>query len=168
MIFNAGVSSYTSENVLNCFESVFKMISKREVWKEKETMIVFAFGINDSAEYIGSKNKRVELEQFEKNVHCLVDLCKNEKLIQQVIFVSATNVDENIINQMDNQWAEHFFYNKEIEEYNAVIKSSADFNNLAYIDVFGILENLDLDDGLHPNSKWHKKIYEKVLEFIES
>lgn len=167
MVFNAWVSAYTSENIINCFSNVFSAISRREPHKEKQTIIIFAIGINDSAEFMKTSDKRVEKNKFENNINTLIEICKAEKLIHNVIFLSATNVIEEVINQESNPWAEHYFYNSEIQEYNSALKYLVEKNDYSYIDVFGLMEEEDLEDWLHPNSKWHQKIYTEVLNFIE-
>lgn len=167
MIFNACISAYTSNHIINCFDSFFNAVSKREVWKEKETIIIFAIWINDSGENPETKIKRVEINQFEANIQTLIDKCQQKVLIQNVVFVWATNVEEDIINREDSLWADNYFYNDHIQKYNQIIKSLAEKSTCNYIDVFGLMEKWDLEDGLHPTSQWHKRIYKKVLEFIE-
>jgi len=167
MFFNAWISAYTSENIINCFSHIFSAISRREPWKEKSTTIIFAISINDSAESMTSWVTRVDKYAFQQNVRTLIKMCKDEQLIERVIFLSATNVEEEVINQESNLWAEHYFYNSKIQKYNSTIKQLAAENNYDYIDIFGDMEQGDLEDWLHPSSKWHEKIYQKVLEFIE-
>jgi len=167
MIFNAWVSAYTSQNIINCFDDIIKAISKREEWKEKDTVIIFAIWINDAAEDIITKEKRVDLNQFKRNIEILMHKYEDEKLIQRVIFLSAINVEEDIINDVNNLWVEHFFYNTEIEKYNSVIEKCAQKHSCEYIDVFWLMQEWDLEDGLHPSATGHEKIYQKVLEFIE-
>lgn len=167
MVFNGGISAYTSKNILNYFEPFFNAVCKREIWKEKQTTIIFAIWINDSAEDTVTKEKRVTISKFEKNIETLIALCKKEELIQKVLFLSATNVEEDVINRKDSSWAEYYFYNNDIQKYNQLIKTLAEKNEYAYVDIFGLMQDWDLDDGLHPNSQWHQKIYEKVLEHLE-
>lgn len=167
MIFNTWVSSYTSENVVTHFNSFFQAVSKRELWKEKDTIVIFAIWINDGSEDIETFSRRVSIDDFEHNIKILVEKCQSEILIENVIFLSATNVDENKINDVNNPWAEHFFYNDTIKEYNKILSNVATESTYSYIDMFWIMKPEDLEDGLHPNSKWHEKIYKKVLEFLE-
>jgi len=168
MVFNAWVSAYTTENILNCFHWIFDAISRREAWKEKDTIIIFAIWINDSAEKPKTWVKRVTLDNFKKNITALIDICQQELLIQNVIFLWATNVEEKIINDIDNPCSEHFFYNSGIQDYNKVLQKLAEETTCSYIDVFWLMKEWDLEDGIHPSSQWHRKIYKKVLEFIEN
>ena len=168
MVFNYGISAYTSDNLINCFDSFFNAISKREQWKEKESVIIFAIWINDSAEIITDRTKRVDIESFSKNIKELIKKCQTEKLIQNVIFIGNINVDEEIINNPINPWSDHFFYNKDIQEYNKVIQECAKETTCWYIDMFWIMDSDDLEDWLHPNVKGHSKIYKKVSEYLST
>jgi lysophospholipase L1-like esterase len=111
--------------------------------------------------------KRVNIISFKNNIEKLISMCQRHKLIKEVIFLWVTGVDENTINQVDSLWADHYFYNSEIQKYNNIIQEWAKNNNCSYIDVFWLMQENDLEDGLHPNSRWHQKIYEKVLEYLE-
>jgi len=31
-----------------------------------------------------------------------------------------------------------------------------------FIDILNLLNNNDLDDGIHPNAQWHKKMFEYI------
>ena len=62
-------------------------------------------------------------------------------------------------------WDSNIYYNnKNIKEYNALTKKIADDNNLLYIDIFNLLKEDDLDDGLHPNAQGHQKMFEQIKE----
>ena len=39
-------------------------------------------------------------------------------------------------------------------------------NKIHYLDIFGLFENEDFKDGIHPNIAGHKKIFEKVKSFL--
>jgi len=51
--------------------------------------------------------------------------------------------------------------------YNNKIKEICEKNNLRYIDLSDLMENSDFEDGLHPNSKGHEKIFQKIKEFLD-
>jgi len=61
---------------------------------------------------------------------------------------------------------EEFYDNENIVKYNAVIKKISNNNNLPFIDLLDLLKVDELDDGLHPNSEGHKKMFEKVKDFL--
>ena len=65
---------------------------------------------------------------------------------------------------------EKYYTNENIQEYNNVVKSICEENNLSFIEIFDNWMKSDyknlLEDGLHPNSKGHKKIFETVNDFL--
>ncbi len=61
---------------------------------------------------------------------------------------------------------EKFYDNDNIVKYNSVIEKVCDDNNLSFVNLLDLLEPSDLDDGLHPNSEGHKKMFLKIKEFL--
>ena len=39
-------------------------------------------------------------------------------------------------------------------------------NNIPYLDIFGLLDSGDFEDGLHPNTNGHEKIFIQVRNFL--
>jgi lysophospholipase L1-like esterase len=52
--------------------------------------------------------------------------------------------------------------------YNNTIKTICSEKGVKFIDVLDLLTDADLDDGLHPNTNGHKKLYSSILEEITS
>ncbi len=48
------------------------------------------------------------------------------------------------------------------EKYDGIIKSLCDREGIRFVEMFNLLENQDLSDGLHPNTTGHKKIFIKM------
>lgn len=124
---------------------------------------LFAIGIND-AQYVESqKTRRVEPEEFENNLEKLLNI--SSSFVGKVIFLSLTPVDES--KTCPIPWdQDKFYYNNNVGEYNQIIKEFCGHNNLDFIDVFQIVKQEDLEDGLHPNTEGHKKIFEKVKKYL--
>jgi lysophospholipase L1-like esterase len=79
--------------------------------------------------------------------------------------VGLSFIEENKLTPLP--WREDaFYYLKNVEEYNNAIKDICENNKLYFIDMFNLLKKGDLDDGLHPNSRGHKKIFEKVKDYL--
>lgn len=156
-IYNKGISGDTTTNLLSRFLFESKEISPN--------IIIFAIGINDS-QYINSKNnnfkKGVSLENFESNLINLITLAKN--FSNNIIFLGLTKV---IPNNFPNEWKNEAFYcNKSIEIYNFLIKKLCIKYKLLFLDLFDLLNDNDLFDGLHPNDNGHKKIFLEVKDFL--
>jgi lysophospholipase L1-like esterase len=96
----------------------------------------------------------------------LTELVKQAKeFTQKIIFVSLIKVDESKTTPIPLN-PQKFYYNENMLKYNGEIKNICGAFNLQFIDLFDLLSNEDLDDGLHPNSEGHKKMFEAIKDFL--
>lgn len=163
LIYNLGVSSDTSQSVLERFESEIKSRSRGN----EELILIFAIGINDS-HYIHSKNNFTYTHQeFQDNLQNIISLAKNYS--SKIIFLGLTPVDDS---KMDpSPWNKDESYKNEyIQEFNNIIKSVCKKNDVYFIEIFKKLIKKDyknlLIEGLHPNTNGHKKIFQIVKNFL--
>ncbi|MFH1864201.1 MAG: GDSL-type esterase/lipase family protein [bacterium] len=158
-VYNLGVSGNNTQDLLKRFDAE---IAARK--SETADVIIIAVGIND-AQYIKTReNPRVNLKEFEENMSVL--LGKAREITKRVIFVGLTSVDESKV--MPIPWDETKYYeNGIIQKYDAVVDEVCQKQGVPFISLFDVLNDQDLEDGLHPNSSGHKKIFDKVLEKIE-
>jgi len=155
-VYNLGISGNNSDGLLKRFnfENEFR----------NPNTIIIAIGINDS-QYINSKNNpRVSLQKFESNLLELINQAK--KYTQEIIFIGLIKVDEKKV--MPIQWDSTKFYdNENIFLYNEKIKEICKNNELMFVEMFDLLDESDLDDGLHPNTKGHEKMFLRVKYFLK-
>lgn len=164
IVMNYWISSYTTDNILKVFQSFFDWCSRREAWKEKDSTIIIAIWINDCSINKNTNTPRVNKENFNENINKIISKCKFDNLINRVIFVTSINVNEKVINN-DEEW-DFLFYNSEIKKYNDIIKKVCNYNKVEFIDLFWLMNNYDLEDWLHPNTKWHIKMFEEVRNYL--
>lgn len=164
-VMNYGISAHTSQHVIKNFKNFFRAVSKRQVWKEKDSIIIIAIWINDSARYVSDKRKKqVASAVFKQNLEALARSIESEELIKHCLFIWPTKVIEKKTNKDD---AEFWYYNSDIESYSAIIEDFCRMHNFHFLEMFHELKKADLKiDGLHPNSSGHKKIYKKVKKYI--
>ena len=110
---------------------------------------------------------RTKPEKFEKNITNMIGLAR--KFSSRNIFLGLMPVDEKKTTPIP--WRKDISYKNEyIEKYNEIIKNVCRENKIGFIDIFDkFLKNNYkklLDDGLHPNSKGHEKIFGIVKNFI--
>lgn len=155
IIYNCGVDGNSTNDLLQRF--------KVEATARKPHIIIFAIGINDSL-YINFKdNPYVPIEKFQNNLQKLANQAK--KITNKIIFIGLIKVDES--KTMPIPWDPIRFYDMEnVSKYNSAIKNFCQKNKLLFIDVLNLLKNEDLEDGLHPNSNGHKKMFEKIKRFL--
>ena len=141
--------------------------NKQKVREDEETVFIFAIGTNDSY-YIHTKNKLMPShEELQNNIKKLINLAK--KFSSKIIFIGLTPVNEKVVNPIP--WdTDKFYKNEDVQKYNEIIKSVCKENNLHFIEIFDEFKKIDyeklLEDGLHPNSKGHEKIFEIIKGFL--
>jgi len=161
-VYNLGVSGDTTEDLLERFE-----FEAKQRLKEEDGIIIFQIGINDSQFIISQSGLRTLPEKFRKDVEKLIN--QAQKFTSQIVFVGPTPVDE--IKTTPIPWnPDKIYKNENIKRNNEIIKSVCRENNIDFVEIFDNWIKSDykklLEDGLHPNSKGHKKIFETVKNFL--
>ncbi|HBI17279.1 MAG: hypothetical protein UR60_C0022G0033 [Candidatus Moranbacteria bacterium GW2011_GWF2_34_56] len=154
-VYNLGVNGNDTDGLLKRF--------KIENEARTPDLIIIAIGTNDAC-YLKSKNDNyVPLERFKDN---LLEIIKQAKeFTSEIIFVGPTIVDES--KTMPNIWSDdEFMDNKNIKNYNDKIKEICQKNDLLFIEMIDLLNEEDLEDGLHPNSKGHEKMFLRIKDFL--
>ncbi|MEK6894914.1 MAG: GDSL-type esterase/lipase family protein [Nanoarchaeota archaeon] len=147
-VYNLGIDGDTSEDILERFEN--------ECLAREPDLIIISIGDNDSA-------LKIPLKEFEENIGDIIELAGN--FTEKIIFLGPNYVDES--RTMPVEWGKYSYSNSDLQKYGNVIKKLCKENNLGYIDFEEILSKDDLEDGLHPNSKGHEKIFQHIVKFLE-
>ena len=153
-IYNQSISGGTTETILHRFES--------EAKNRNADALIFQTGGNDSSYKHTPNNQVVSAEKFESNIQEIIARAK--EITPHIIFIGFKKCDEK--NTMPVSWADIYYANENIEKYNHIMKKSCERNNILFIDIFDLLGEDDLDDGLHPNAEGHRKIFERVRDFL--
>lgn len=162
-VYNVSISGNDTNNLIERFESE----AIRRVEEEEENILIFAIGINDSF-FIHSKNGfKVDQDKFKENIEKLIELAREYS--SKIIFVGPTPVEEAKTTPIP--WdTDKSYKNENIRKYDEIIKSICEEKKVYFIEVFNTLSKLDynalLEDGAHPNSEGHKKIFEIVRDFL--
>ena len=167
LVYNCGISGNTSEELLERFEIECKSRLKELAMYEGRGIIMISIGGNDCT-FIKSKGDNWVLpEKFAENIEKLIKLAK--KFSDKIIFVSFTPCDESKTTPIP--WNTDIVYkNEDIKKYNDITKEICEKEKIPFIKIFDSWLKLDykkwLEDGLHPNSKGHEKIFETVKDFL--
>lgn len=154
-VYNLGICSETTASLLPRFEIEFKA-------REPE-IVIFALGINDSAKIPPDYNNWVNIRTFQNN---LVKLSEGaNKLNAQHLFIGLTPLNESQTTPLDDDM--DMYYLSERDRYNQAVLKHCQKYNLPHIDLTHILTTQDLDDGLHPNTAGHQKIFAAVRPVVE-
>lgn len=158
VIYNLGIPGDTTDGLLKRF--------KIENEVRFPDVIIITIGINDSKYINDISVPLVSLEKFENN---LLEIIKQaRKFTQEIIFTGLTKVDESKSMPVffDGENTNTFFVQKNISIYDSKIKEICERNDLPFIEMLDLLGNNDLEDGLHPNSKGHEKMFLRVKDFL--
>ncbi len=154
-VYNRCVSGDSTDDIVKRVKTDLESIEPE--------VVIFHLGTNDSRHTTTTNDYFVPPERFEKNVASLIKLAK--KHTDKLLFAEILRVDESKVCPIPWHRTE-YYYNKNIREYNAIIHRIAKKNNIPVILIYDKLTNSMLDDGLHPNSKGHQRIFEIVKEFL--
>lgn len=164
-LYNLAVDGDTTTFLLERFESEVKDKAKEGA----EMIIIFAMGTNDSY-FIHSQNRfGTSLEEFKDNVKKLTELAR--KFSSEIVFVGLVPVDEPRITPMP--WdTDKSYKNKDVERYDKALRETCRSENVHFIEIFNNWIKSDykslLEDGLHPNSQGHKRLFETIKDFLIS
>lgn len=126
--------------------------------------IIIAIGTND-ASYLKSKDGNyVSSHDFEANLEKIIE--KGKKYTDEIIFIGLTKANEAMV--APTPWVPDFHYrNADMKIYDNKIKEVCKKNNLKFIEMMNLLKDEDLEDGLHPNSAGHEKMFLRIKNFLE-
>lgn len=125
---------------------------------------IYNLGIGGDTTYINSPdNTTTGIKTFRKNLRLLTE--ETKLFTDKIIFIGLTTVDET--KTKPTSWNKFLFYdNENITIYNDAIKNFCLNKNIPFIKI-SALNNKDFEeDGLHPNSQGHEKIFNTVKDFL--
>ena len=103
----------------------------------------------------------ISIEDFKQNIESII--LKAKKITSNIIFLDLKNCDET--KTMPVSWDDIWYTNENLKMYNQVMHEICEKHQVVYLD----LEALSVDefeDGLHPNTRGHEKIFFTVREFL--
>jgi lysophospholipase L1-like esterase len=160
-VYNLGRSGDTTNEIVKRFDSETKV----RMWGDPLTILIFAVGVNDSI--IIDNIEKVPTNKFKKNVEKIIQ--KAQKYTDKIVFLDLLPVDESKVSPIP--WSpRESLSNNSIDKYNNILKTMIDASNCRLVNVSSDFAGQDykslLEDGVHPNSRGHELIYEKVSDFL--
>lgn len=152
-VYNCSVSGGTTDTILERFESEAKI---RNV-----DVLIFQTGGNDASYKNTPGNYLVSPEKFKENLEEIIKRAK--EITNNIILMDLKNCDES--KTMPVSWIDIYYTNENIQKYSQIMKEVCHKHGVIFLDI-NSLDNQDFDDGLHPNAKGHKKIFNQVKEFL--
>ena len=156
-VFNLSISGENTTEIT----SRLKPELPARLSSKKKNILIFAAGINDAKRLLPSNELYVPIEVTKENIERFVQHAQQS--VDQIFIIGLTRVDE----RYTTEYNADAFLNKDIEEYDQMIKAFADDNQIVYIPTADLISEDCLEDGLHPNAKGHRLIFERVKETLE-
>jgi lysophospholipase L1-like esterase len=153
-VYNLGISGDNIEGLLDRFENE---VTART---EGELILIFSVGDNDSAK---NSDKSLPLEEFKTKLKKLVEISK--RYTEKIIFLGIRGLDESRTHSFGEDGMASYSL-KDLKEYNNEVKKVALEENVYFLEMKELLKDEEFEDGLHPNSEGHDKIYNDVRDFL--
>jgi lysophospholipase L1-like esterase len=164
-VFNLAISGRTTDDIIKRFKN--ELLVRKSAVLDNEILAIVAIPSNDTRFVVVNKKREFEIpiEHFQNNLKQLKKLGK--KYADKFIFTGITKV----VDKKTNPWivsnGGYCWENKVIEKYNQVAEGFCKENNIPFCPMFDVLEDEDSDDGLHPNADGHRKMFERIRDFLE-
>jgi len=155
-IYNFGVDGDTTKLLLQRLNKKLQSICPK--------IVIIAEGINDSLFYQNIQENYIDINDFKNNLTKILTVIK--KFTPKVIFIGLTKVEEFKVNPFLGSETGKCYDNENIKKYDLAIKNFCKENNLPFIEMFDLLKDEDLEDGLHPNAQGHEKMFQRVKDFL--
>lgn len=163
-VFNMGIGG----NNTNDLVKRFKFETEQRLIKGGDTYFVFSFGTNDAAINVETGKFAVDVELYAKNLKQVITEARIYS--NNIVFLSSPPVIDEITKSASLVGKSRI--NADIERYNSALKSVCEEQKVEIIDLFAIFkkhENMNqlyVEDGLHPDSKGHGIIHLAVKEYL--
>jgi lysophospholipase L1-like esterase len=155
-VYNLGISGDTTSGLLKRVED--------EATARRPTHIIFAIGGNDAGRLIKTGRNYVLLPLFKKNISALLKAARKHTM--RVAFLGMLDMDEAKTRPIP--WQTTFEYVLEDRiAYDRALQGFCQKNKVFYIPRRGLLTPKDFYDGLHPTTRGHQKIFEKIKKPIQ-
>lgn len=137
----------------------------------RKTIVILSIGLNNAKAIGAPKNYVSTPEDYAAQIKQLLE--RIAKKVDSIICVGFTPVDESKTMQKINPFTQQrsYFANERISEFNKVFRHAAEETGDAvqFLDLFHAASEMNWtnaylsSDGLHPNDKGHRWIYEQVV-----
>lgn len=164
-VYNLGISGEKSDQIIQRIET--ESIPRKSAKPENKTLLIIGITVNDTRITNDiNADSDVSIDEFTKNLKKLYVIGKRNA--DELVFLGMTKVDERktnpwkeVINQRVACWR-----NDIIKKYNDITKEYCEKENINFVNMFELLDDADLPDGLHPNEIGHEKMYQRIKKYL--
>lgn len=162
-LYNLGVAGETTDGLVKRFDNELRARSI----KGQKLIVVYAYGAND---IVIHKDKNIVPEEYYvRNLKRCIESAKKFKA--EILLLNLLPIAESIEGKINQHGKLRFA--RDIKGYNFTIKKLCHEMNCQYLDLYAsFIENNKQEylsiDGVHPNSKGHKLLYQKIHQKLSS
>jgi len=162
-LYNLGVAGETTDGLVNRFAIELRARSI----KGQHLIVVFAYGAND---IVIHKDKNIVPElYYTRNLKRCIESAK--KFNADILLLNLLPIADSIEGRVNQHGKLRF--DDDIQAYNFTIKKLSHEMNCEYLDLYASFvennkEKYLCSDGVHPNSKGHKLLYQKIKQKLSS
>ena len=160
----AGFPGATSKDILSRIDNLLDGLKDDEF----DNVVILSIGVNDSKYFNG--DFYVSKENYKENMKELIK--KITDMGCELILLGLTRIELDELEFKEGK----FFSNVNIEDYEKdlriildnddELKELSKDNGIKYIEMKDVLSKDDYIDGLHPNTKGHRKMFERIKDSL--
>ncbi len=155
-VHNCGIGGGTYAHLIDRFSV--------EAKHRRPNVVVFGGGGNDYVTLEKGGKPVVGVDEFRENLKKLVEMAR--EWTDKIVFVGQAHMDES--KTCPVSWNDIYYKNEYVDLYNSVIKEFCETEGLVYVSLDEVLDiERDYEDGAHPNSGGHEKMFKRILPFVE-
>lgn len=156
-VYDLGVDMDTTKDVLKRIEV--------EAIARKPSIIVIAIGVNDSLFRETENNPETGLEDYIENVQKLITIAR--KYVERILIVGLVKGSDKWTTPLIQSTTGKSYTKERTHRYDRALKELAEKNKIPFADVNDQLGDDDFDDGLHPNTVGHTKMFAVISRELD-
>ena len=155
----AGFPGATSKDILNKIDSILDGLGD----KVFDNVVILSIGVNDVTYFDGDFKKSKEI--YRNNMTNIIRKITDRGY--ELILLGLTRIELDDSGYYNNSNIEDYETDlKIILDNDDVLKELSKDNGIKYIEMKDILSKDDYIDGLHPNTKGHRKMFERIKDSL--
>ena len=161
----AGFPGATSNDILKKIDNILVSF----IHDEFNNIVILSIGVNDTQEFNG--NYKTSVDNYKSNIEMIAKKIMDKGVTLIILGLTRIESDEKFL-WKPNKYYDNIViseYDKNIKlilEYDSELKRLCNENKIKYIPMQDVLQKEDFIDGLHPNQKGHKEIFERIKGYI--
>lgn len=154
-----------STDILNKIDNILASF----IHDEFNNIVILSIGVNDTQEFNG--NCKTNINEYKSNIKEIIKKITAKGFTIIILGLTRIESDEKFLWKPNKYYDNNIIseYDKDLRlilEYDNELERLCEKNRIKYIPMQDVLQKEDFIDGLHPNEKGHKKIFERIKEYI--